>query len=151
MDIRKWRFQRTARHALATAHHQTALLMVGAFREAGEPVPAEFARVLQSCVPRSGRTCRLGEDEFAVLLTGLAFPEQAYDVAGLIASALSPVIVDGRLTPLAAAIGVAVSAPGELTYGQLADRAGQAMLRARQVGPETRWAIWRDVTRRNAA
>jgi GGDEF domain-containing protein len=150
MEIRKWRFGRTARRALASGHH-TAVLMIEFVRADGEPVPAAFARVLRSCVPRSGRTGRLGEGRYAVLLPDLVFPEQAYDVAGLIASALSPVIVGGRLTPLAAAIGVAVSAPGELTYDELAGRADQAMRRAQRLGPETRWAVWPDVTRRSAA
>ncbi|WP_250008336.1 GGDEF domain-containing protein [Actinoplanes sp. M2I2] len=154
MDIRKWRFRRAVRQALANRHH-TAVLMIDVFRPDGETVPAEFTRVLRACVPRPGRTWRLDEGRFAVLLPGLAFPEQAYDVAGLIASALSPVIVGGRLRPLTAAIGVAVAPPGELTGDlagdELTDRAGQAMLRARRRGPQTRWAVWQEVTRRDAA
>nr|WP_221374290.1 diguanylate cyclase [Actinoplanes polyasparticus] len=141
MDIRKWRFRRAATRALSGRHH-TAIVMI----DVVQPVPSQFQRILGSCVPPSGRLCRLGADEFAVLLPDLAFAEQAYDVAGGIASALSPVIAGGRLVPLAAAIGVAVSAPGELTHDELVDRARKAMRRAQQVGPQTRWAVWQEVS-----
>ncbi len=143
--MRQWRFRRATRRALAGGHH-TALLTIDALCEV-----APFERVLRAGVPPSGLVSRTGESEFVVLLPHLAFPEQAYDVAGGIASSLSPVIVEGRLVALAAAIGVAVSAPGELSYDELADRSRQAMHRARQVGPETRWAVWQDVSRRSAA
>ncbi|MCO8270420.1 diguanylate cyclase [Actinoplanes sp. TRM 88003] len=146
MNIRSRRFRRAATRALATGHH-TAVVVI----DVVQPVPAQFPRILRGCVPPSGRVGRLADDEFAVLLSHLAFPDQAYDVAGNIAAALSPIIVNGRLVPLAAAIGVAVSAPGELTAGELVDRARQAMRRAQQVGPQTRWAVWQEVSPPSAA
>jgi GGDEF domain-containing protein len=135
--MRKWRFRRAVTRSLASGRH-TAVVLI----DVVQPAPAQFARILGCCVPASARVCRLGADEYAVLLTGVAFPEQAYDVAGEIASALSPVIAGGRLVPLAAAIGVAVAGPGELTYDEITGRARQAMLRAQRVGPQTRWAVW---------
>jgi diguanylate cyclase (GGDEF)-like protein len=112
--------------------------------KSGDLVLVEFARALRSCVPSWGLPCRLGGDEFAVVLPDLDFPEQAYDVAGALASALAPVIIDGRLMPLAASIGIAVSAPGELTHDVIVHRADLAMYRAKRLGPQTRWAVWQE-------
>ncbi|MFF5081877.1 diguanylate cyclase domain-containing protein [Actinoplanes sp. NPDC000266] len=112
--------------------------------KSGDLVLVEFARVLRSCVPDWGLPCRLGGDEFSVVLPGLDFPEQAYDVAGRIVSSLAPVVVDGKLIPLQASVGVAVSAPGELTHDVIVHRADLAMYRAKALGPDTRWAVWQE-------
>ncbi|GAA0519678.1 hypothetical protein Ade02nite_80850 [Paractinoplanes deccanensis] len=112
--------------------------------KSGDLVLVEFAKVLEECVPDWGLPCRLGGDEFSVVLPGLDFPEQAYDVAGRIASALAPVVIDGKLIPLAASIGIAVSAPGELTHDVIVHRADLAMYRAKAQGPQTRWAVWQE-------
>jgi diguanylate cyclase (GGDEF)-like protein len=110
--------------------------------KSGDLVLVEFARVLRACVPGWGLPCRLGGDEFSVVLPGLEFPEQAYDVAGHIAATLAPVIIDGRLIGMAASIGLAVSAPGELTHDEIVHRADLAMYKAKAQGPQTRWAVW---------
>ncbi|MDY7084140.1 MAG: GGDEF domain-containing protein [Actinomycetota bacterium] len=112
--------------------------------DAGDLVLVAFAKAMRASVPAWGVPCRLGGDEFAVVLADLDFPEQAYDVAGAVASALSPVVVDGRLVPLAASIGIAVSGPGELTHDLLVHRADVAMRRAKRLGPQTRWAVWQE-------
>ncbi|WP_239102485.1 GGDEF domain-containing protein [Actinoplanes siamensis] len=110
----------------------------------GDLVLVEFAQVLRRCVPAPGLPCRMGGDEFSVVLTDLEYPEQAYDVAGRIAAAMGPVAVDNQLVPLAASIGVAVSAPGELTHDEIVHRADLAMYRAKALGPQTRWAVWQE-------
>ena len=110
----------------------------------GDRVLVAVAEALRRSVPPGALPCRLGGDEFAVVVGDLGFAEQAYDVAGRIVAALAPVVIDGRLVPLAASIGVAVSAPGELTHDRLAHRAGLAMLRAKRLGPRTRWAVWQE-------
>ncbi|MGK5682671.1 GGDEF domain-containing protein [Actinoplanes sp. URMC 104] len=114
----------------------------------GQEAVTGFAQVLRSCVPAQGLACRLDGDRFAVVLAGLHFPEQAYEVAGALASALAPVVAGGRLVPLTAGIGVAVSAPGELGHDELVHRAELAMQRAKRVGPETRWAVWHEPAER---
>jgi GGDEF domain-containing protein len=101
-----------------------------------------FARLLRGCVPPTGLPVRLDDARFAVVLPDLAFGEQAYEVAGRIAAVLGPIVAGGRLVTLAAAVGVAVAAPGELTHDEIRRRATAAMLRAKQHGPETRWAAW---------
>lgn len=112
--------------------------------KAGDRVLVEFAAVLRQCVPAPGLPVRLGGDEFAVVLPEINSAEEAYDVAGRIAAALGPVMVEGRLITLAASIGVAVSGPGELTHDEIVHRADLAMYRAKSLGPETRWAIWQE-------
>jgi diguanylate cyclase (GGDEF)-like protein len=112
--------------------------------KAGDRVLVEFAAVLRQCVPAPGLPVRLGGDEFAVVLPEINSAEQAYEVAGRIAAALGPIMVDGRLITLAASIGVAVTGPGELTHDEIVHRADLAMYRAKSLGPETRWAIWRE-------
>ncbi|WP_240670036.1 GGDEF domain-containing protein [Actinoplanes solisilvae] len=144
------RFRRFSERALASPK-STAVLLIDVHREGGDQVLVELARVLRSCVRKPGVPFRLGGDEFAVVLPQINFVEQAYEVAGAIASALSPVIVDGRLTPLSASIGLAVSNPGELTHDELVYCAELALRRAQQRGPETRWAVWHEPTRRNVA
>ena len=140
--------------SLSRAGKHTAVLMIdlNGFRainatlghHAGDRALIELADVLRACVPAGGVPCRLGADEFAVVLPGLDFGEQAYEVAGRIVATLGPVVIAGRLTPMAAGIGVAVSRPGELGADELVRRAAVAMERAKANGPQTRWAVWRE-------
>jgi diguanylate cyclase (GGDEF)-like protein len=151
------RFRATSNRALArgarTGHHSAVLVIdLNEFKEVndtlghklGDLVLVEFAEVLRRCVPAGGLPARLGGDEFAVVLPGLDFPAQAYEVAGRLAATLAPVVIDGRLMTLAASIGVAVSAPGELTHDEIVHRADLAMYQAKRLGPQTRWAAWRE-------
>ncbi len=151
------RFRETSHRALACGARTgrpSAVLVIdlNGFKEvndtlghkSGDLVLIEFTKVLRDCVPSWGLPSRLGGDEFAVVLPDLDFPEQAYDVAGAIAAGLAPVIIDGRLITLAASIGIAVSAPGELTHDEIVHRADVAMYRAKRTGPQTRWAVWQE-------
>ncbi|MGX6607708.1 diguanylate cyclase domain-containing protein [Micromonosporaceae bacterium Da 78-11] len=151
------RFRATSQRSLtrgARAGRHTAVLVLdmNEFKEvndvlghkSGDLVLVEFAELLRRCVPAWGLAARLGGDEFAVVLPDLHFPEQAYEVAGRIAAATAPVLIDGRLITLAAGIGVAVSGPGELTHDELVHRADMAMYRAKRMGPQTRWAAWQE-------
>ncbi|MEV4282609.1 GGDEF domain-containing protein [Actinoplanes xinjiangensis] len=146
-------FRETSYQALARGRRMSILMIdMNGFKEindtlghkAGDRVLAEFAGVLRQCVPAPGLPARLGGDEFGVVLPEINSAEQAYEVAGRIAAALGPVMLDGRLITLAAGIGVAVSGPGELTHDEIVHRADLAMYRAKSLGPETRWAIWQE-------
>jgi diguanylate cyclase (GGDEF)-like protein len=141
-----------ARAARSGTHTAVLVIDMNEFKEvndtlghkSGDLVLVEFAKLLRECVPASGLAARLGGDEFAVVLPDLGFADQAYQVAGRIAAATGPVVIDGRLVTLACSIGVAVSAPGELTHDQIVHRADLAMYRAKRRGPQTRWAAWQD-------
>ena len=151
------RFRETSHRALArgarTGRHSAVLVLdMNGFKQVndtlghklGDLVLVEFAKVLRRSVASPGLPARLGGDEFAVALPDLDSPEQAYEVAGRIAASMAPVILDGKLVMMAASIGVAVSAPGELTHDALVHRADVAMYKAKQFAPETRWAAWRE-------
>ncbi|MEU4694068.1 GGDEF domain-containing protein [Actinoplanes sp. NPDC023714] len=146
------RFRATSHRSLTRGTTAILVIDMNSFKEindtlghqAGDLVLVEFAEVLRRCVPSSGLPCRLGGDEFAVVLSDLASPRHAYEVAGRIAAELGPVAVDGKLITLAASIGVAVSAAGELHHDELVHRADLAMYKAKGLGPETRWAVWQE-------
>jgi diguanylate cyclase (GGDEF)-like protein len=151
------RFRETSHRALArgarTGRYSGVLVIdMNGFKQVndtlghklGDLVLVEFARVLRSAVASPGLPARLGGDEFAVALPELDSPEDAYEVAGRLAAAMGPVIVDGKLIQMAASVGVAVSGPGELTHDALVHRADLAMYKAKEFAPETRWAAWRE-------
>ncbi len=145
-------YRNLARNARAGCYSAVLVIDMNGFKEvndtlghkSGDLVLVEFAEVLKRCVPAPGLPCRMGGDEFSVVLTDLDYPEQAYEVAGRIAAAMGPVAIDNKLISLAASIGVAVSAPGELTHDEIVHRADLAMYRAKALGPETRWAVWQE-------
>ncbi|MET0426045.1 MAG: GGDEF domain-containing protein [Actinoplanes sp.] len=135
--------QRSLDHGARSGRHSAVLLIeLNDAPEQADEVLVTFARLLRGCVPPTGLPVRLDGDRFAVVLPDLAFGEQAYEVAGRIAAALGPIVAARQLVTLAAAVGVAVAAPGELTHDEIVHRATAAMLRAKQHGPDTRWAAW---------
>ncbi|BCJ46851.1 hypothetical protein GCM10010168_36270 [Actinoplanes ianthinogenes] len=150
--FRAMSYRNLARAARTGKHSAVLVIDMNGFKQvndtlghkSGDLVLVEFAEVLKHCVRAPGLPCRMGGDEFSVLLTDLDRPEQAYEVAGLIAATMGPVVIDNRLVELAASIGVAVSAPGELTHDEIVHRADLAMYRAKALGPETRWAVWQE-------
>jgi diguanylate cyclase (GGDEF)-like protein len=137
---------RTGRHSavLLIGMNDFAEVNEALGHRAGDLVLVAFAELLRGCLPPASLPARLGGDEFAVVLADLAHPAQAYEIAGRIAAATAPIVVEGRLVTLAAGIGVAVSAPGELTHDEIVHRADLAMNRAKQNGPQTRWAAWHE-------
>ncbi|WP_231953856.1 GGDEF domain-containing protein [Actinoplanes derwentensis] len=146
-------FRRTSSRALARGRRMAVLVIdMNGFKEindtlghkAGDQVLVEFAAVLRRCVPPPGLPVRLGGDEFAVVLPGIREPEEAYEVAERLASALGTVDIDGCQVTLAASIGVTVAEPAELTHDEIVHRADLAMYRAKSLGPETNWAIWQE-------
>lgn len=137
--MRRRALRETSESSLAGPGH-TAILLIDLH---GFERPAAFRRTLRLAVASPGLPARLGPDRFAVVLPGLDSPERAYEVAGRIAASVAPVVVAGRLAPMTASIGVAVSGPGEVTHDVLMHRASVAMAKAGAYAPETRWAAWR--------
>jgi diguanylate cyclase (GGDEF)-like protein len=135
---------RTGRYTAALMIDLNGLTQVNDMlgHRSGDLVLIEFARLLRRCVPPYGLPARLGGDQFAVVLPELGSAGKAYEIAGEIAAATSPVMIEGKLVTLACSIGVAVSGPGELTHDELVQRADLAMSRAKKLGPATRWAAF---------
>jgi diguanylate cyclase (GGDEF)-like protein len=151
------RFEASSRRALArgvrTGRHTAVLVLdMNGFKEindslghhCGDVVLVAFAGLLRRCVPPGGLAARLGGDEFAVVLPDLVTREEAYAVAGRIAAEVTPVVAGGRLVPMEASIGVAVSGPDELAHEEIVHRADVAMYRAKEQAPRTRWTAWRE-------
>ncbi|GAA3259686.1 diguanylate cyclase domain-containing protein [Dactylosporangium siamense] len=149
------RFRSTSHRALdrgARAGRHAAVLVIDMNRfkeindtlghQSGDLALLAFAELLRRCVPQTGLPARLGGDEFAVVLPDLDNAAAAERVAARIAASTQPVTIDGTTIELAASIGVAVSAPGELTHDTIVHRADRAMYRAKQLGPQTHWISW---------
>lgn len=77
--------------------------------DAGDMVLKEAARRLQGCVERKSDTvCRMGGDEFTVILSEVEIPEQAGLVAERIIQALSqPFDLNGEVYHLSCSLGIA--------------------------------------------
>jgi GGDEF domain-containing protein len=137
--MRRRAFRETSERAIARG--VTGMLVVDL--DGFEPADA-CDRLLRLAGASPGLTARLGHGRFAVTLPDLGRPERAYEVAGRLAASVAPTVVAGRLVPMTASIGVAVSGPGQLTHDLLVHRAWVAMERAREFVPQTRWAAWRE-------
>ena len=95
---------------------------------AGDALLVGFARLLRECVLGSDLVVRLGGDEFAVMLPDLTGEEQAQAVVRRIRDAMAaPIDVGPTAVQPNASIGVALSAPGELSADDLLHRADLAM------------------------
>ncbi|GAA1646971.1 diguanylate cyclase domain-containing protein [Actinoplanes couchii] len=132
------RFTRSARRS------PTAIVVVDLNGDVDARLRAAFTQVLRRCAPPSSHQVRLSASGFALLLPEINTPDAAYEVAGRLAASLGPILLDGRLVTLAAAIGVAATPPAGLSHDALLDRATRAMQKAKSQGPDTRWAIWQD-------
>ncbi|SDS31359.1 GGDEF domain-containing protein [Actinoplanes derwentensis] len=141
------RFERHSHRALARGlarGRRTAVLVIDLNGDVDDRLLVEFASVLRRCLPPGALPARLDGAGFAVLLPEINTPEAAYEVSGRLAAELGPILIDGRLVTLAAAIGVTVSGPAARTHDELMHRAELAMHKAKSLGPDTRWAIWQD-------
>jgi diguanylate cyclase (GGDEF)-like protein len=149
------RFRETAQRAVtrgARSGRHTAIMVLdmNSFKQvndtlghkSGDLVLVKFAEVLRGRIPHAGLLARVGGDEFAVLLPDLDDPHHAYEVAAHITAGLTPVVIEDKLIAISASIGVAVSAPGELSYDDIVHRADLAMYQAKQDGPDARWMAW---------
>jgi diguanylate cyclase (GGDEF)-like protein/PAS domain S-box-containing protein len=79
---------------------------------AGDSVLREIAKRLVTAVRPMDTVCRLGGDEFVVLLPALQSALDAVDLATRVAAVTdAPIMLDDRLVPVTASIGISVSDP----------------------------------------
>jgi diguanylate cyclase (GGDEF)-like protein len=126
-------------------HEQMALLLIdldgfklindGYGHAAGDTVLVEFAHLLRSTVRTDDVAARIGGDEFVVLLTDVATPEQATIAADriLAAAAASPVRLGDDTVPIRASIGIAPGRAQDSTK-ELIRRADVAMYQSKRIG-----------------
>jgi diguanylate cyclase (GGDEF)-like protein/PAS domain S-box-containing protein len=113
---------------------------------AGDALLNEVARRLQRCVRGHDSVCRLGGDEFTVIMEDAALPEDAMAVAERITTALAtPVELDGQRVDCYASIGIALYPDHGQDTEALLKSADMAMYRAKVAGGK-RFAIAGEAT-----
>jgi diguanylate cyclase (GGDEF)-like protein/PAS domain S-box-containing protein len=106
----------------------------------GDDLLIATARVVQGCVREVDTVARIGGDELAILVDGLASEDEAVKVAERAREALQqPISVGGHTLFVTASIGIAVSLPAPTTSEEqppehLLRDAETAMYRAKQLG-----------------
>jgi diguanylate cyclase (GGDEF)-like protein/PAS domain S-box-containing protein len=101
---------------------------------AGDLLLAQAARRLRAAVPSHEMVARWGGDEFAVLISDAASPQEVVDVAERLATGIAaePFQVASRDIPLTASVGVALSTGDGSSH--LLRNADVAMSRAKDAG-----------------
>ncbi|MDD5297716.1 MAG: EAL domain-containing protein [Rhodocyclaceae bacterium] len=106
---------------------------------AGDKLLEEVARRLSALLQSGDVICRIGGDEFAIILENLDIRGQAGQLAGRIITALqAPFMLEGNKTQVTASVGIAC-APRDTTDSLTLVRfADAAMYRAKELG-KNRW------------
>jgi diguanylate cyclase (GGDEF)-like protein len=102
---------------------------------AGDAVLVEVAARLRVAIRTGDTACRLGGDEFGVLMPGVARLEDLEMVAArILRSVEQPIVVAGTTVRISASIGIALSPGPEDTFEALLQRADAAMYEAKAEG-----------------
>jgi len=101
----------------------------------GDAAIRHVAEVAAAVARGAGNMFRIGDEEFAMLLTGTA-PDDACRIAEHLREvvALSPLDVDGETLPLTISVGVAGIEAGDIQWEDILRRADQALRYAKQLG-----------------
>ncbi len=106
--------------------------------EAGDHLLKEAAARMQTCVRETDTVCRLGGDEFTILLEGLACEGDLAAVAQRILDVLSrPFTLDGHEALIAVSIGITSFPLDNHDMDELLKHADVAMYRAKERGGHT--------------
>lgn len=117
----------------------------------GDRLLRDIAQRMTAIVRPTDTVARIGGDEFGVLVTGLAAPNEAEAIALRLRDAFrTPFAVDGRSVHLSASIGVATSASSGIEPAELLADADLAMTEAKNTG-KGRCVVFRPALRRAAA
>ena len=109
---------------------------------AGDELLRQVGQRLQTALRESDTAARLGGDEFAVVLTTIAQPRDATNVAQKIIDRISqPFALPQGPAQVSASIGVALYPDHAGTARELAHRADLAMYAAKQAGKKG-WRLW---------
>jgi diguanylate cyclase (GGDEF)-like protein len=104
----------------------------------GDALLRQIAERLRSCVRESDTICRLGGDEFLVLLSNVSSADDTVPVLlKLLESLREPVYVDGRELSTSVSIGAAIYPDDGRDFDTLLKKADMAMYRAKDAGRNT--------------
>jgi diguanylate cyclase (GGDEF)-like protein/PAS domain S-box-containing protein len=105
---------------------------------AGDKLLIEIARRIASRVRASDTVCRLGGDEFTILLEGLHCQDNAAHIAeAVLGDIAAPVVLDGRPIFVGASLGIALFPEDDGTAEGLTRKADAAMYSAKEAGRNT--------------
>ncbi len=117
----------------------------------GDAILAAIGDRLRDALRPGDTAARLAGDEFAILVEGLAGPEDAAAVAGRVIEALRQPVDFGEVAPTpSVSIGIAVSEPGLDTFDELLRGADAAMYAAKTTA-RGGWEFFRPELRVKAA
>jgi diguanylate cyclase (GGDEF)-like protein/PAS domain S-box-containing protein len=101
----------------------------------GDQLLIEVAQRLKKCIRSGDTVCRIGGDEFAVVISNLAKPDDAALVAQKILAACAPDFhLDGHTTHISASVGIALFPDDGNDPETLIKNADIAMYRAKELG-----------------
>lgn len=110
----------------------------------GDAALREVSRRLTGSLRRSDTVCRLGSDEFAVILTVAGGVQEATRItAKLLASLAMPMRVSGHGLFCGASVGIAMATPGETDPVEALRRADVAMYQAK-AGGKGGWRVFEE-------
>ncbi|MEM9320703.1 MAG: EAL domain-containing protein [Pseudomonadota bacterium] len=102
---------------------------------AGDAVLAHVAGILQDVVANEGLACRVGGDEFCILMTVGKTVDDAKDLVATIQELLEiPFVFDGKVCRYGASFGIASSEQGNIGNGDLMSFADAALYEAKAAG-----------------
>ncbi|HEY7772942.1 MAG TPA: EAL domain-containing protein [Marinagarivorans sp.] len=102
---------------------------------AGDDVLREFAARLSATLRSTDSIARVGNDEFAILMTEITTTQEANLTAERLRNALkTPLIINGNPVPITCSIGIKVGHPGEATEQSLLVESELAVAQAKSAG-----------------
>jgi len=113
---------------------------------AGDELLAEIGRVLRVAAPQADMVCRMGGDEYAILLTGPSAHEVGAIAERVLTQLRQPVTLAGQEIYPSASIGTSIGPRDAADAAALIGNADIAMYRAKQLGKNSAAAFHPDMT-----
>ncbi|MES2355338.1 MAG: EAL domain-containing protein [Pseudomonadota bacterium] len=103
----------------------------------GDLLLKEVASRMENAVREADSVCRLGGDEFLVLLPSGGANAAAHTAAYLREQVCRPLVLEGRTFQITCSVGISVSSKDGTTYEELLKNADTALYKAKESGRDT--------------